>query len=305
MLASQLLNPYQIMKKNRKNKTEKIRHHNKSYKRLGLWRGSIAFGLVNIPIYLESATQEKKIHFHLVDKHDHSPIGYKQINKTTGQEVLKNAIVKGYEHQKGEFVLMTDSDIKKANAKATNFIEIEDFVELASIDPMLFDRPYYILPQKGGEKGYILLRDVLERTKKAAVAKIVLHTVQHLVCIMQQKNYLVLEILRFANEIIEAHEADFFDNNINKIHVTQREIAIAEQLVKGMTSRWKPEKYHNTYHDDLMKQIQYKIKRGETARVETVEAPIKKETINNIIDLTALLKKSLSNKKIKAVVHGP
>lgn len=284
------------MKTSRKKYVKK--REQKPFRRRGMWKGYLAFGLVNIPIYLESATQVKKIRFNLIDKHDHAPIGYKQINKNTGKPVLRNSIVKGYEYEKGEYVLMGDSDFKKANVKATNTVEIEDFVELNEIDPMLFETPYYILPQKGGEKGYILLRDVLERTQKAAVAKIVLHTVQHLVCIIPREDYLILEILRFANEIIEVHEARFIDDSFYDVKVSDREISVAEKLVEGMTSKWKPEKYHNTYHDDLMKQIQYKIKHGDTARIEKVEpqASISK-TADNVIDLTALLRKSLETTK--------
>lgn len=192
---------------------------------------------------------------------------------------------------------MGEADFKKANVKATNSVEIEDFVELAEIDPILFETPYYILPQKGGEKGYILLRDVLERTQKAAVAKIVLHTVQHLVCIIPRENYLILEILRFANEIIEVHEARFIDSSFFDIKVSDREFAVAEKLVEGMSSKWKPEKYHNTYHDDLMKQIQLKIKHGDTARVEKTETQMSIEAADNVIDLTALLRKSLDTTK--------
>ncbi len=273
-------------------------------RRRGLWKGAIAFGLVNIPIYLESAIQQKKIRFNLIDKHDHSPIGYKQINKQTGKEVLRTSVVKGYEYEKGEFVLLNEADFKKANAKATNTVEIEDFVDVNEIDPMLFETPYYILPQKGGEKGYILLRDVLERTEKAAVAKIVLHTVQHLVCIMAREDYLILEILRFANEIIEIKEADFFENPIEDVRVSEREISVAEKLVEGMTSHWKPEKYHNTYHEDLMKQIQYKIKHGDTAQVERIKKPAEEEFLGNVIDLTALLKKSLDSRKKRSAARG-
>lgn len=261
--------------------------------RRGLWKGSISFGLVNIPIYLESATQEKKISFHLIDKTDHAPVGYKQINKATGKEINKSSVVKGYEYEKGEFVLMTEADFKKANIKATNNIEIEDFVDLSEIDPMLFEKPYYVLPQTGGEKGYVLLREALKRTDKAAIAKIVLHTVQHLVCIMAREDYLILEIMRFANEVIEINEARFIEDKVKKTHVSDKELSIAKQLVNGMTAKWNPQKYHNTYRDDLMKQINARIKHGKTTTVEPVES-IEPETTTNIIDLTALLKKSLS-----------
>jgi DNA end-binding protein Ku len=266
--------------------------------RRGLWKGSIAFGLVNIPILLESAQQEEKIHFRLLDKRDHSPVGYKQINKKTEEEISHKDIVKGYEYEKGEYVLMSDADFKKANPKATKTIDIEDFVALKDVDPLLFDRPYYVIPQKGGEKGYVLLREVLEKTGKAAVAKIVLHTVQHLALLVAREDYIVLELLRFADEVKELHEVDYLDAGTKRTHVTQREIEVAEQLVQGMSSQWRPDKYQNTYRDDLMKLIKNKIKRGATAEVEEVEpAGDTEESAANVIDLTALLKKSLNASK--------
>lgn len=274
--------------------------------RRGLWKGSIAFGLVNIPVLLESAQQEEKIHFRLIDKRDHSPVGYRQINKTTGKEVTKASIVKGFEYDKDRYVLMSEGDFKKANVKATRTIDIEDFVELKDIDPMLFEKPYYIIPQKGGEKGYVLLREVLKRTEKAAIAKIVLHTVQHLVTIMAREDYLILEILRFANEIKEIHEVNLLDPAVHDTRVSDREISIAEQLVAGMSEEWNPEKYHNTYRDDLMKLIKAKVKRGGTTEIEEVEKTAEEGLPTNIIDLTALLKKSLSATKGsgKRTTHG-
>lgn len=280
-------------------------HHHPRGRRRGLWKGSLAFGLVNIPIYLESAEQEKKIHFHLIDKRDHAPVGYKQINKSTGHEITRASVVKGYEYEKGQYVLMGEADFKKANVKATSTIEIEDFVELQEINPMLFEKPYYVLPQKGGEKGYALLREVLERTQKAAVAKIVLHTVQHLVCLMVRGDYLILEILRFANEIIEQDEADFMEPQMRDVRISPKELAVAEQLVEGMTEKWKPEKYHNTYRDDLMKLIKAKIKRGATAEVEKIEPVEEAEDTSNVIDLTALLKRSLSGTHRKSPGETP
>lgn len=280
-------------------------HHHPRGRRRGLWKGSLAFGLVNIPIYLESAEQEKKIHFHLIDKRDHAPVGYKQINKSTGHEITRASVVKGYEYEKGQYVLMGEADFKKANVKATSTIEIEDFVELQEINPMLFEKPYYVLPQKGGEKGYALLREVLERTQKAAVAKIVLHTVQHLVCLMVRGDYLILEILRFANEIIEQDEADFLEPQMRDVRISPKELAVAEQLVEGMTEKWKPEKYHNTYRDDLMKLIKAKIKRGATAEVEKIEPVEEAEDTSNVIDLTALLKRSLSGTHRKSPGETP
>ncbi|MGE3973516.1 MAG: Ku protein [Bdellovibrionales bacterium] len=285
-------------RKNAPRKRKAASRSKKDTQRRGLWKGSIAFGLVNIPIILESAQQEQKIHFRLIDKRNHAPIGYKQINKATGKPVTRTSIVKGFEYEKGRYVLINDADFKKANVRATRTIDIEDFVELKDIDPMLFEKPYYVLPQKGGEKGYVLLREVLKRTGRAAVAKVVLHKVQHLVTIMPRGDYLILEILRFSNEVIETHEMDNLDASVHATKVSPREVTIAEQLVEGMSSEWRPDKYENTYHDDLMKLIKAKIKRGTTTKLEEVEStPAEEETPSNVFDLTSLLKKSLNTSK--------
>lgn len=258
-----------------------------------LWKGSISFGLVNVPVVLVSAQQAEKIHFRLLDKRDHSPVGYKNINKRTGDDIRRENIVKAFELEKNEYVIMSDADFKKANVKATSTIDIEDFVFLDEVDPLLFERPYYILPQKGGEKGYVLLREVLSRTKKAAIAKIVLHTVQRLAAILVKGDYLILEILRFADEIKEVDEVDFLDPSVNNARVSEREINVATQLVDGMSNDWSPKKYRNTYREDLMKLIKAKSKRGGAVAVAEVPTDSADESSSNVVDLTALLKKSL------------
>lgn len=257
----------------------------------GLWRGSIAFGLVNIPVTLESAQQEQKIRFHLLDKRDNGPIGYKQYNKKTGREIDRKNIIKAYECEKGQYVLLSDVDFEKANPKATRSIDIEDFISIDDIDPMLFDRPYYVVPQKGGEKSYALLREVLAKSGKAGIAKIVLHSLQHLAAIFVREDYIILELLRFADEVREISEVPRLED---KARISDRELDIAEQLVEGMTSKWDPSKYRDTYREDMMHLIEQKIKSGKTAEVDEVEpAESNEEEISNVIDLTALLKKSL------------
>lgn len=261
------------------------------------WKGSLSFGLVNIPIALITAEEKKRLHFHLLDKRDHGPIGYRNYNKKTGKDVDRKEIVKAFEYEKGKYVILNDTDFEKANVKATRTIEIEDFVSLNEVDPMLFERPYYVVPQKGAEKGYALLREVLKRTQKAAIARVVMHRSQHLVAIAAREDYLILEILRFANEVIQIHEAKFLDEKVNQIRVSERELAVAEQLVEGMTAAWEPEKYHDTYTEDVMRMIDQKVKRGGAVEVEPVKAP--EPVTTNIVDLTSLLEKSLRQTKGK------
>lgn len=263
----------------------------------GLWKGSIAFGLVNIPVQLASSEEKEHIHFRMLDKRDNAPIGYKQYNKLTGKEITRDNIVKGYEYKKGEYAIMTDADFKKANPKATRTIDIEDFVFLDDVDFQLFERSYYIVPQKGGEKGYALLRSVLEKTKKVAISKIVLHTVQRLAAVIARGDYLILEILRFSDEVKQIDEIDLLDDTVSQTRISDREVQIASQLVEDMSAKWNPDKYRNTYREDIMKLVKEKVRRGATAEEIEVEAPAKEETASNVVDLTALLKKSLRKRK--------
>jgi DNA end-binding protein Ku len=262
-----------------------------------VWSGAISFGLVNIPVSALGAREQKKISFHMLDSEDNAPIGYKKFNKTTGKEVPTKRIVKGFEHKKGEFVIVTDADFKKANPVATQTIDIEDFVEVEDIDILMFEKPYYLVPTKAGRKGYVLLRKVLEETKKGAIARFVMHQKEHLVAIIPRGPYLILETLRYAEEVKEVDEADYLDDaDLSKIKVSPRELKMAEELVSGMTSKWAPEKYKDTYQADLMKFIKLKIKNGETeeaAEVEEVDWANEKK----VVDLMPLLKKSLEASK--------
>lgn len=280
--------------------TKKEKSHHFGGGRRGVWKGYLSFGLVNIPVILETAQQDEKIHFRMIDKRDNSPVGYQQINKKTGKVIDRSQITKGYEYKKGKYVLFSDADFKKANVKATSTVDIEDFVKLSEVDPMLFEKPYYVIPQKGGEKGYALLRKVLQRTGKAAVAKIVLHTVQRLVAIYPRQDHLILEILRFANEVKEIHEVESLPTAAINARISERELLGAEQLVESMSSKWAPDHYRNTYREDVMKLVKSKVRSGKTAAVEEIEAPsVEEEGISapNVIDLTNLLQRSLKSGK--------
>lgn len=245
-----------------------------------------------------SAKDEKRISFHMLDKRDNSPIGYKQYNKVTGKEISRSNIVKGYEYEPHQFVILENKDFIKANPKATQTIDIEDFVELKDLDFLLFDHPYYLVPGKNGEKGYVLLRKVLEETKKVAIAKFVLRNSQHLACVIPKGDYLILEVLRFAHEVQQVHKADFLNKSqLSKVKVSPRELAVAEKLVADMTAKWKPEQYKDTYQNELMKYINHKIKKGDVEE----STPIEKEKVTNtnVVDLMPLLQKSLAVKHKK------
>ncbi len=265
--------------------------------RYGIWKGLISFGLLNIPVYLKSATEDKDLHFSMLDEKNLSPIRYKKFNAKTNQEVPFERIVKGYEYEKDQYVLMNEQDFKAANPKATQTIDIEDFVDLVDVDPLLFEKPYYLVPQKGGSKGYMLLRDALKHQGKVAIATIVIRTKQHLVALLPRGNYLILEIIRFAHEIIQTSEAEFLTASELKKTYNDRELKMAERLIEDMSSKWKPEKYKDTYFDDLMKRIKTKIKQGKGHTIVREDEEGDEIQPSNVRDLLPLLRKSLERGK--------
>jgi DNA end-binding protein Ku len=263
----------------------------------GIWKGSISFGLLNIPVTLQSAEQEKELHFTQLDPSNMAPIKMKRTNGKTGKEVEYGDIVKGYETAPGKYVILSDKDFKAANPKATQTIDLEDFVAVDDIDPMLFEKPYYVVPQEQGAKGYFLLRDALDRTKKVAVGKVVLRTKQHLAAVMPRGKYLVMEILRFAHEVLEAHEVKYLED-VKEPSYQPRELKMAEQLVQEMTTRWEPDRYKDTYHDELLARIKAKEKNGDLE--DAPEEEIEEEDTSKVVDLLPLLKKSLEGRKRSA-----
>src|SRR6185436_9586156 len=193
-----------------------------------LWKGGISFGLVHIPVSLYPASRSEGLSFDMIDKRDFSPIGYKRYNKTTGKDVERQNIVKGYEYEKGEYVVVTDEDFKQANVKATQTVEIVAFVDAGAIAPYYYDTPYYLEPGKRGEKGYTLLREVLKRTGHIGVANVVIRSRQHLAAVIPVDRVLVMNTLRWANEIRSLAELTLPEGAKG---LTEKELAMAERLV--------------------------------------------------------------------------
>lgn len=262
-----------------------------------IWKGSISFGLLNIPVSLQKAQEGKDLHFSMLDEKDLSPIKYKKVSAKDGREVPWNRIVKGYEYEKGQYVILSKEDLKAANPKATQTIDIEDFVDMADIDLMFFEKPYYLVPQKNGIKGYFLLAEALKKTEKVAIAKIVIRTKQHLVAIMSRGDYLILEILRFAHEVLEVDEVDYL-GDISRPKFNPKEVKMAQELIEGMSAKWKPDQYKDTYNDDVMKIIKLKVKAGEGQEIDYGELPKEeKGNTGKVVDLMPLLRKSLEDRK--------
>lgn len=273
-----------------------------------IWKGSISFGLVNIPVHLFTAEKpSEQLHFHLLDKKTHSRIHNQRINEK-GTPVAWEDIQKAYEFEKGKYTVIDPKMLEKIVAKNYETVEISNFVPLNQIDPFLFQTPYYLLPGESGLKGYALLHDILQRTKKVGVASVVIKTRQHLAIILPVHNLLGLIILRYANELHAVE--DFSESNpliSKKIKISAREIELAEQLVNNMSSKWQPQKFSDKSKELLLKLIKTKIKHGKTI-TEHPKSTNKKETTpmpdsDKIYDFMELLKKSVIEKEKRKTKH--
>lgn len=259
-----------------------------------IWKGSISFGLVNIPVGLFSASSPDELSFRQLDKRNMSPIGYKKYNKNTGDDVESDEIVKGYEYESGHYVVLSDEDLKRANPEKTQTVEITDFVDLDDIEAVYFDKPYYLAPTGKNKKGYALLREALRRTRKVGIAKVVIRSREYLAAVVPQNDVLLLEILRYPHEIRSADDLEVPQGDLQSLGVNERELEMAERLVEGMTAEWEPSRYQDTYRDDLMQLIQARIESGNTnAPDETPVAEIDAEKGGDVIDIMALLKRSV------------
>jgi len=255
-----------------------------------IWKGSISFGLVNIPIALYTATHEEELHFRLLRASDLSPVNYKRVAEVDGKEVPWDQIVKGYEYEKGRFVVLKDEDFKRVDIEATQTVDIIDFVELDKIDPMFFSKPYYMTPTKGGEKAYALLRDVLRDSGKVGIAKVVIKTRPYLASVEPRKNALVLELMHFSDELVNPEEFKIPASAT----LGKKEIAMGKQLVESMSGPWKPEKYHDDYREALLELIHRKVRSGGK---ELPGKPAERKPRANVIDLVSVLQKSIAHSK--------
>jgi DNA end-binding protein Ku len=258
-----------------------------------IWKGSISFGLVSIPVGLFSAESRDEIHFHQLDKRNLAPVGYRKYNKKTGKEVEMDDIVKGYEYEPDQFVLISDEDLQRANPEKTQTVDITDFVQLEEIDPEYFDKPYYLAPLKKNAKAYALLREALRRSGKVGIAKVVIRTREYLAAVIPHGDVLVLEILRYPHEIRGYGDLELPGTDLKALEVNDREVKMAEMLIDAMTGEFDPEKYRDTYRDDLMALIHKKIESGQTQVLDETPVPEVAETGGNVIDIMSLLKRSV------------
>ena len=250
-----------------------------------IWKGSLTFGLVNIPVELKTAVRADHISFRLLHEKDLSPVKYERICQAEEEPVPWNEIVKGYEYEKGKFVVLTDADFKAAALEHSKTIDILDFVKEAEIDPRYFETPYYLVPGKGGDKPYALLREAIRQTGSVGIGKIIIRQTQHLVGVKVIGDALVLEIMRFANELVDASEFDF----PGRSSVRPQELQMAEQLVGNLAESFDPTRYTDEYRANLMRIIKAKMK-GKKPKLEEPEA---EAPDSGVLDLMSRLRASL------------
>ena len=259
-----------------------------------IWKGAIAFGLVNIPVSLTSAESRPDIQLHMVDSKNHARIRYERVNADTGEEVPWDRLVKGYEHEDGKFILLTEEDLQAVQPKLTKTIEIENFVSLDDIDPLLFDKPYYLEPDHRGRKAYALLREALRKTGKAGISKVVIRTREYLSAMFVRDDVLILMLLRFPQEIRATSKLDLPASSDKQWEPKKNEVDLAVRLIDDMTEKWSPTDFHDEYREALMDYIEAKVSRGDT--VDDLKEPDKdsRETSDgNVLDLAEYLQRSL------------
>src|SRR5438046_8226780 len=251
-----------------------------------IWKGSISFGLVNIPIALYTATRREELRFRLLRESDLSPVNYKRVAEKDGKEVPWDQIVKGYEYEKGKYVVLKEKDFQRVDVEATQTVDIQDFVEPDEIDPIFFYKPYYLEPQKGGDKAYSLLRDALKDSKKVGIAKVVIKTREYLAGVKPEDGALRLERMHFGDELADTEKLHV----PKKAEVGKREMNRAKSLIESMSAKWDPKKYHDEYREALMEVIEEKVEAGGK---EIEEKPKPKRQPTKVIDLVSVLQQSL------------
>lgn len=269
-----------------------------------IWKGAISFGLVHVPVQLYPATQSEKVGFNLLDKRSIDPIGYKQINKRTGKDVTRENIVRGFEYEKDKYVVLSDDEIRSANPESTQTVDILAFVDAPAISFLYLDTPYFLTPDRKGEKVYALLREAMKATGKIGVANVVLHNKQHLAALIPVGPVLALNTLRWAAEVRDFDEFKLPADGMKAAGVSTRELDMAKKLIEDMSDAWDPSNYHDTFHDDIMALVDRKIRAGKTEEITEVDTPRESQRSADILDLSDLLKRSLGRGKGKPATGG-
>ena len=262
-----------------------------------IWKGAISFGLVYVPVELYPATQSERTGFNLLDRRTLDPVGYQQINKRTGKTITRDNVVRGYEYEKGSYVVMSDDELRAARPESTQTVDILAFVDAGTLSFVYFDTPYWLAPERRARKTYALLRDALAESGKIAIASVVLHSRQHLAAVVAAGPALALETLRWSTEVRELDASQIFPGSAKSEGVNPRELEMAGQLIESMTAEWQPDRYRDTFRDAIVELAERKVSEGKSHEVRRIEAPEQPERRGaDIVDLSELLRRSLGKR---------
>jgi DNA end-binding protein Ku len=262
-----------------------------------IWNGTLSFGLLNIPVALMSGERRVDLHFRMLDTRDKKPIRYERVNSETGEEVPWKDIVKAFEYHKGHYVVLKPEDIKSAAPDSHESIDVEAFVDKDALPPQYFEKPYILVPGKKAEKGYVLLRETLKKTGRIGIARVVIRTREYLSAVIPQDDALVLMLLRYPQEIVDADDYKLPGGKIDSYRVTKAEISMAERLIESMAGPWKPADYEDEFRKRLTKVIEKRIKSKGAVTQPEADEKLPEDAATNVVDFMELLQKSISSKK--------
>jgi DNA end-binding protein Ku len=264
-----------------------------------IWTGTLSFGLLNVPVSLMSGERSVDLHFRMLDSRSNTPVRYERVNAETGEEVPWKEIVKAFEYEKGNYVVLEPEDIKSAASEGREAVEVEAFVDAESIGAEYFEKPYVLVPGKKAEKGYVLFRETLKRTGKIGIARVVIRTREYLSAVMPKGDALMLMLLRYPQELVDADDYKIPAGAASKYRISAKEMQMAEQLIDSMSDDWKPESYRDEFRDRLRKVIEKRLKsQGAVITPSTEdETDTPENATTNVVDFMALLQKSLASKK--------
>jgi len=270
-----------------------------------VWSGTLSFGLLNIPVSLMSGERSTNISFRMLDSRDKKPIRFERVNAETGEEVPWKDIVKAFEYDKGSYVVVEESDIKSAAPESHESVDVEAFVDLDEIDIRFFEKPYVLVPGKKAEKGYVLLRETLKATRKVGIARVVIRTREYLAAVLPEDDALVLILMRYPQELVDPADYVLPEGAASKYRITDKELTMARQLIESMSTKWKPDDYHDEFRERLSAIIKARIKsKGATTKLDEAEST-PHDAATNVVDFMALLEKSLKDKARTAPKKAP
>ena len=262
-----------------------------------IWNGVLSFGLLNVPISVMSGERKMDLHFRMLDGRDNNPVRYERVNSETGEEVPWKSIVKAFEYAKGSYVVLEPEDIESAAPESHESIDIEAFVDAAEITPAYYEKPYVLVPGKKAEKGYVLLRETLRKTARIGIGRVVIRTREYLCAVFPQGHALVMNLLRYPQEIIDVEEYKVPAAKPAGVRISKAEFDMAEKLIDSMASAWKPEDYKDEFRDRLRKAIEQRVKSSGVTRNVDDEPELPDEASTNVVDFMSLLRKSLATHK--------